>query len=359
MKLDLVLHFNSNTTGMGIHGYNLLKALMKAGKKIAFIPIQDLQYQLIDSCVNEALGNRQYITGREVGLMIYHASHMLKFCGSKRYGFAIHETDRIPDIERMYYNTLDEVLTPSHWSKQILVENGITKPIRVVPEGYDEELYNVQHTPEYVIERAKQRGYWTFLHIGKFEARKSSAMIIQAFQTACCQARVHANLIMKCENPFNPEWRREFDEAVRMQGNEYGTVLLQKSGDLKDEDMAGMYQDCDFGLYASRGEAWGLPIMEGIASGLPTITTACTGQSEYLKDYPKILIVPCGEKEIADDGVFFRGDRGQWIVPSYDQIVLALKYVLLNPEFVYKSLRPHCVNAVREYTWQNAVKKII
>ena len=123
--------------------------------------------------------------------------------------------------------------------------------------------------------------------------------------------------------------------------------------------MVSLYHDCDFGLYASSGEAWNLSALESIACGLPTITTDFAGQSEYLAKYPKELIVSTGTKKLANDGLFFKGDSGCWIEPDYDDLFAVIGYVLRNAEKIYESTREKCVKAVSEFTWTNAVKNIL
>jgi glycosyltransferase involved in cell wall biosynthesis len=174
-------------------------------------------------------------------------------------------------------------------------------------------------------------------------------MIAKAFDEAQRKTGIHATLTMKCANPFNPDWQREFEKIVNSK-----IYLIVGNNNMKE-----LYQEHDFGLYASRGEAWNLPLIESIACGLPTITTACTGQSEYLNDYPEPLIIRAGTKELADDGLFFKGDKGNWIIPDYESMVITTSYVLLNPERVYREYRQLCIDAVKPYTWEAAAKKLI
>ena len=213
---------------------------------------------------------------------------------------------------------------------------------------------------EYIINHARQRGYWTFLHIGKWEKRKNTEMLVRCFYEACEHTKVHAELKLKCSNPFNINWesachklKTEY-EAVRKIG---WTTLIK--GEFCMEDMPGLYHSCDFGLYASSGEAWNLPVLESIACGLPTITTDFAGQSEYLASYPKELIVSAGTKKLADDGLFFKGDKGCWIEPDYDELFAVIGYVLRNAEKIYELKRGECIKAVSEFTWANAVKNIL
>lgn len=351
-SLDYLVYGNSNTTGFGIHCRNIIKALCNAGKTVAFMPVQGIEYQKIDNkYIEMALNNRSYVTHSEPAIAIYHSC--LDFKGKPRMGFAIFETDKIKQNDINYYNSLDVVLVPSRWGKSILIQNNVPEnKIKIVHEGFDNEVFRVTQNAEEILHRMKQRGYITMLHVGKFEKRKSSVSIIQAFKQAVNETGIQAQLLMKCENPFNLKWYEEFDYA---RGSCNCIHIFYGEGQKTEKQIAEIYHNADFGLYASRGEAWGLGALEGIACGLPTITTNFSGQSEYLKDYPDELLIKNGTKEIADDSVFFKGDRGNWIVPDRDELKEKIKYVLQNSESIIMR-KQEFTDSVRRFTWENAVK---
>jgi len=214
---------------------------------------------------------------------------------------------------------------------------------------------------EFIINRARRRGIWTFLHIGKWEKRKNTEMLVRCFYDACNHTKVHAELRLKCSNPFNPNWETEYCGIRNKYESRYGksTLIWNQKREYSAEEMVSLYHDCDFGLYASSGEAWNLSALESIACGLPTITTDFAGQSEYLAKYPKEFIVNTGTKKLANDGLFFKGDRGCWIEPDDDELFATIVHVLRNAEKIYESKRDECVNAVRKFTWANVAKKLI
>ena len=210
-------------------------------------------------------------------------------------------------------------------------------------------------SPEFIINRWKKRGFITFVHVGKFEQRKSTVEIMRAFRTACEATGVQAMLKMMCNNPFDNRWMQDF----LIERADFHSIECVETGPANDEgNLAHFYRHGDFGLYASKGEAFGLPIVEGIACGLPTITSNWSGMSEYLKDYPAELLLTKYTKEIANDGKFFKGGQGSWCVPDQAELVEAIKFVLINAEDIYKRLRQPCVDAVSPFTWQNAVEKL-
>ena len=54
------------------------------------------------------------------------------------------------------------------------------------------------------------------------------------------------------------------------------------SQELDEVQMPQLYASADAFALPTRGEGWGLPIMEAMAMGLPTIATNWSGPSEFL-----------------------------------------------------------------------------
>lgn len=46
-------------------------------------------------------------------------------------------------------------------------------------------------------------------------------------------------------------------------------------------DLPRLYRGHDAFLFTSRYEAWGMPVMEAMASGLPLVTTNCKGVATF------------------------------------------------------------------------------
>jgi len=73
--------------------------------------------------------------------------------------------------------------------------------------------------------------------------------------------------------------------------NQYGIDDITKFPSQTDmvvgipqDTMARMYNSLDVFLLPSKGEGFGIPIIESMACGVPVITTDCTAQSELVKD---------------------------------------------------------------------------
>jgi glycosyltransferase involved in cell wall biosynthesis len=58
--------------------------------------------------------------------------------------------------------------------------------------------------------------------------------------------------------------------------------------------MPRLYAAMDAMVLPTHGEGWGLPLMEAMASGLPTIATNWSGHLEYMNEHNSILIPLAG-----------------------------------------------------------------
>ena len=69
---------------------------------------------------------------------------------------------------------MDEVWTASQWGKEVMVHNGLkAEKVEVVPEGVDPDIY-------YPNPKKKDQSTFTFLSVGKWEARKGQIELCRA-----------------------------------------------------------------------------------------------------------------------------------------------------------------------------------
>ena len=77
------------------------------------------------------------------------------------------------------------------------------------------------------------------------------------------------------------------------ENNEWRTPeppLLCVGEDLHADEMARFYRSGNVYVMPSRGEGWGIPAMEAMASGLPVIATAWGGQMDYMDEETALLV---------------------------------------------------------------------
>lgn len=127
-------------------------------------------------------------------------------------------------------------------------------------------------------------------------------------------------------------------QMIRDQANEmlgHLSQSLDQRGDiviwdktLDTAEMAALYRSVDAFVLASRGEGWGRPFMEAMASGVPTIGTRGSGNEDFMNDGNSFLVsttlvdVP---DAAADEIRVYRGH--QWLEPDVDELRSILRRV--------------------------------
>ena len=162
---------------------------------------------------------------------------------------------------------------------------------------------------------------------------------MEAFTLALPKKEAVLNL--HCDNPFlNEGGHGAMIDLMRRQGynttdgwsfHRAGlTVNLRPSG-LSCKDLAFAYREADFGIFPTAGEGWGLPLLECLASGTPVIAGNWSGQSEFLgDDYPAELTLADSHLVVANDGIWFHGDRGSWHEPRLGELIEKIKWAHTN-----------------------------
>ena len=98
-----------------------------------------------------------------------------------------------------------------------------------------------------------------------------------------------------------------------------GPKIYLVHGNLSTEEVFALYQHKKMKMFAlaTRGEGYGLPLIEAAASGLPIVTTNWSGHLEFLKKdlfYPVDYSLRQVEKEKIDNHIFIEGHK--WAEPS-------------------------------------------
>lgn len=364
-----------NSLGMGIHTYNLAKAYEKliGGSYSGLTPEVSVyppfgRDQINDVYTKRWLANRVFSdTKTQPSLMIFDLQFMVHFSGRPRIGFAVFETNGFTELQLAGLKSLDHILTPSVWGQKVLEKYNLKS--FVVPEGFDPEVFPMvtERTANWT-ERNWEKPF-RFLHVGKFEERKGTEQVIRAFSAEFDTEE--AELILHSENPFlDGKGNFEVTGLLRASGfnpirwSTFPCVWERKSlrvvWDAPRSDMSALYSEADCGIFPSKGEGWGLPIMECLVSGIPVIVGRWSAMTEYIKpDYPQELQLWHSQIESANDGIWFYGDRGDWYVSPDDEVRKAMRWAYANARTLRNQdawLRT--VSGIREFTWARSAIRL-
>jgi glycosyltransferase involved in cell wall biosynthesis len=294
-----------NQLGLGICGLNLLVELSKRIDVALFEIGPSTSPVEHEWAIKAGRRHADEFDEKAPSLLLWHPNRMFGHAGRGiRAGLTFFEVDPLPLVAIHHLNSLDVVLVPDAWAEGICRRSGVHKPIRLVPLGVDRAIFHdrVQCT------RTDQETT-VFFTVGKFEYRKGHDILIDAFHRAFSPSDP-VRLIMACENPFlgeegNGAWIRRA-KTGRLSSK---IDVIRRYG--SQVDLARLIASCDVGVFPSRAEGWGLPLLESLSMGKPVITTDYAAHTAFCTQ-ENARLIPIDNLENADDGVFFRGGGGRW-----------------------------------------------
>lgn len=330
-----------NSSGIGNHFASFADAI--SSFDVIGDQVQELDFQNPQAIVAAAQASTdQDVTISFVGMNIEDLFQGL------RIQWIVFESTRIPiDILRSAENA-DVVWVPSQWGRDVLIANGIDPDkIDIVHEGVNHNLFHPYG-------RKTESRPFRFLVVGKYEIRKSYPEIFTAF-AAEFGRDPEVELVMKSDYFRDGDVKaQQMITDLRSHGFE-NWRLNWGYADIRN--IADMYRTADVFLSAPRGEAWGLPIIEAAASGLPVISTMYSGHAEFLKPIQTSVIsvdydmgaVDCDEYK--GYYPFPDGDWGQWAIPSVDSLRTAMRTARENHANLSQQARKNSAVIRREFGW--------
>ncbi len=211
------------------------------------------------------------------------------------------EADRLPAgwVRRM--ERARAVIVPSTFVADACRASGVTVPVAVVPQGVDPDVYHW-------LPRDERDGLVTLI-VGPVDERKHTRLAIAAWQAAFAddpQARLVIKTTYGYHNYIPDDPRISYVDRVE-----------------PTRGIAHWYQRTDV-LLALGSEGFGLPLVEGMATGLPVIALAAEGQADVCRDAAGLLlpVPPAGLEPSTEPGA-----AGSRSVPDAEAVVRHLRWV--------------------------------
>jgi len=279
----------------------------------------------------------------DVGIAFSYPTAFTSLMNHKvRIGYSMFETDKLPEQSDHNSNwvsdcnTLTRLWVPAQHSKDLFRKSGVVVPIDVIPQGVDPEIYSYYERPE--------RDTFTFLMLGKLTIRKNPGMVLSAFLSLF---------------RGNPNVRMVFKTQSGTMGH---LTLPEKNIKIIDkltsvEETIKCYRDADAFVFPSRGEGFGLPPVEAMATGLPTIVASNSGMLEYTNEeynYPikfkeKIPVMHMPKEW---------GDCGNWWESDYEDLKAKMKYVYEHRNEAKAKGKKSAEWVANNFTYKQTVEKM-
>ena len=273
-------------------------------------------------------------------------------------------------------NKMDLIITPSEHSKDGFVKalyekmqqlpNGqqqkvgelkLEKPIEVLFEGVDENIFKpLDDSSLDLVDDIKED--FAFLHVGLWgkggfgEDRKDISKLVKLFYESFANKKEQPALILKTAGATfsildREECLRKINEIKSMFPKDWNlpnVYLLH--GSLSDEEMNKLYNHPKVKTFVSltHGEGFGRPLLEATMTGLPVVSSAWSGQMDFLSQTDSMLLggelVQVPQSQHWKDIIV---SESQWFNVNEQQAYKAMNYCFTN----YDKVKDKALNLMK------------
>ena len=272
------------------------------------------------------------------------------------------ETDSVPQGWLLPMRGMDEVWVPSKHNRDAYINNGLSKKkVTVIPHGVDVARYNPSIKPlEYA------RGGFNIGSIFDWTERKNPVALIRAYYNAF-KSTDDVTLTIRTFWRFPIERTREYiqSEINRIKSTFQGRTDFPKIqlwfDTMDDAIMPNFYRSFDCFVLPTRGEGFGLPLLEAMACGVPTIGPAWGGNIEFMNNQNSLLVsgrvIPINDHQFLRLQPQYSGQR--WFDADENHLCESIKWVYKNRDEAKKLADKGVSDVQSMFTWEIAANRIL
>ncbi|RRQ22761.1 glycosyltransferase [Thiohalobacter thiocyanaticus] len=182
----------------------------------------------------------------------------------------------IIELATHYANLADQVFAPSESIRDLLLERGVTVPVRVVPTGVEVENFSNGDCTAFRRQRGIPDDAFVVGHLGRLAPEKNLEFLAEAV-AGFVREHAQAHFIVVGTGPSEPAIREAFARAGCAD-------RLQILGTLEKQELADALNGMDVFAFASHSETQGMVLTEAMAAGLPVVALDATGAREVVRD---------------------------------------------------------------------------
>lgn len=338
-----VLH---RAPGYALQSRKLMEALHFAGMSVAFRNAYGDADGATDSLLLNDILKRKPRPGAP-HVAFAQADVFQQVPGRCKVGWTMLEVTGLPASWVDGCNAMDEVWVPASFNVETFRRSGVHVPLRVMPLGIDVDYFH----PGIAGFRPTDR--FTFLSVFEWGERKGAELLLRAFAEEFDTAD-DAILMVSVYN--RDPGVHVYDEVAKLNLRPGAPIVVLLNPEFAPYQMGALYRSADCFVLPTRGEGWGMPVLEAMACGLPAIATDWSGPADFLHDdvgYP--LAVSRMIKARAKCPYYTGFD---WADPDFDHLRSLMRHVYEHPEEAAAKGRAAAEAVVNGYTLEHAAERV-
>ncbi len=266
------------------------------------------------------------------------------FARQKRYAdqvaaYFYYEFNSVPRKIVAEINSNDLVYVTSNYVRDVFQNSGVTSPIRTVGHGFDPAYYKY--------EPRQRNGDFLFLCVGENTTRKNLPMLIRAFEKAF-KGVPGVRLLLKLGYHGVKDLQTHITQPSKIQ------LLTRRLAD--ESKLAQLYHRAHCFVLPTRGEGFGMPMLEAMATGLPVITTNHGGHLDFCAPENSCLINCKGMVEC--DSTVFPYIKSTWAEPDEEHLTHLLQETYKNYDQALARAAKAFELVQHDWTWDAQLRRM-
>lgn len=332
--------------GYAIQARHIMKALHFAGVKVAYRnaynqeddPTEDF---LLDDIMKRAV--RPDVT--QVALC--QADAFFPVSGRHTVGWTMLEVTGLPPAWVAGCNSMDEVWVPASFNVETFRNSGVTVPIHVMPLGVDVDYFH----PEITGFRPSTR--FTFLSVFEWGERKAPEVLLRAF----AEEFKDSEDVLLLLSVFNRDPQVDVHQQIAdLDLPATAPIVVMLNPRFAAHQMGSLYRSADAFVLPSRGEGWGMPVLEAMACGLPTIATRWSGPADFLHEGVGFPLEPRRLVPAEARCPYYEGF--EWADPDVEQLRSLMRQVVDDPDAARARGLAAAAEVAANWTWDHVAAKV-
>jgi autotransporter strand-loop-strand O-heptosyltransferase len=260
--------------------------------------------------------------------------------------FNVWESTRYPDPFFKQLLTFDQLWVPSTWQRECAIEQGYPADrVKVIPEGVEGSLYHPDGDHDPIC--------FNFLHVGKWETRKSTIEIIETWIVTFPKEQYpNLRLYLLVDTNFPVDGMKTTEERLIIYGFRDERIVnlpFQTKG-----DYIVLLQMMDVFVTCARAEGWNLPLIEAMACGIPSICSQYGAQLDF-HTY-KDLQVKIKEHRKPINVYNMPDCPGTWAEPDYEDLGKVMLYAYQNNKSLKETFGKKAKRFAEKWSWEKAAE---